>query len=434
MSIELAAIAFNRDTTSGADDAINIRLNNHQVVAIPEWRAGVSRQAVDSVACYAIEEIAGNDLTIAVQFVRRDPSLQRAEIRAVSESEPLPVPVPGFPYVSYLPYLPYLASPWQVPSIYLWYYGLLSDTLPGPPSALGDVEPREVTFVAGNETPFETFALRNATLHTRGVGVHLATWRWQYRVQPQDAWSSFAVSRHVIYAILATPTAPWVQQPYVPANTQLPWVEVLDLACRWAAGARTREAAATRITEAVYGTGGVRVEYDCVGPSALNLGSPHYTLIPGLFDCTEFLERVRGGFGNGRYVNCSDCASAVATLSNVLGCDLWESRMFGAVPFPLNPTRAIGSPTWLSACALGTYNMHEVAWTNNCGEQDQVFDASLQIDGDTDPTRAPHSPRFAANIRFGFPGEGQYRDRLASPAGRFLCQPQPLTRQRRFVI
>ena len=44
------------------------------------------------------------------------------------------------------------------------------------------------------------------------------------------------------------------------------------------------------------------------------------------------------------------------------------------------------------------------------------------------------SPRFAANIRFGFPGEGQYRDRLASPAGRLLCQPQPLSRQRRFVI
>ena len=431
MSIQLAAIAFNRDTTSATADAINLRVNNHQGLTIPEWRAGISRDAGDSVACYALEEIAGRTLTIAAQFVRRDPTLQRAEIRTVSQPEPLPVPVPGFPY---FPYYLYSASPWQALFVYLWYYSLLAEALPSAPGVLGDVEPREVTFAGGNETPFETCTLRNVGLQSRGVGVHQVTWRWQYRVQPQDPWSTFAVSRHLIYSILATPTAPWVQQPYVPGNTQLPWAEALDLACRWAAGARTRDEAATRITEAVYGTGGERVEYDCVGPSALNLGSPHYTLIPGVFDCTEFLERVRGGFGNGRYVNCSDCASAVATLSNIVGCDLWESRMFGAVPFPLNPTRAIGSPTWLSACSLGAYNMHEVAWKNNCTEQDEVFDASLQIDGDLDPTRAPHSPRFAANIRFGFPGEGQYRDRLASPAGRLLCQPQPLSRQRRFVI
>jgi hypothetical protein len=45
------------------------------------------------------------------------------------------------------------------------------------------------------------------------------------------------------------------------------------------------------------------------------------------FECTQFVERLRGGNGNGIYANCSDCATIVASFANVLGCDLWQSRM-----------------------------------------------------------------------------------------------------------
>jgi hypothetical protein len=110
-------------------------------------------------------------------------------------------------------------------------------------------------------------------------------------------------------------------------------------------------------------------------PRGINkLGTPHYTLT-GTFDCTAFLERLRGGFGYSRLVNYSDCAAIVATFANAPGCDLWQSRMIGAEPFLLNPTLTIGSHAWLSACAVGAFVMHKVAWTNGCGEDDDVFDA-----------------------------------------------------------
>ncbi len=424
MSVELLAIAFNHDSDSSTADAINLRGNNDRFLNVPEWRREVNRRRSDSVACYALEQIAGQALTVAVQFARRDASVQRAEIRAVSNPAWPPPPVQTL--------YPYLFSGLEVLYAYQWYYALLAQT---PAAAvLGDLEPREIVFQPNGESSFEQFTIRDVALQERGVGVHPVDWRWQYRLQAEAPWTDFGTTRHLIYSIIGLPTAPWVQQPYSSINTQLPWVEVLDVACRWAAGARTRDETATRITRAIYDAGGERIEYDCIGPAAGQLGTPHYTLIPGVFDCTEFLERLRGGIGNGRYVNCSDCASAVATFANALGCDLWESRMFGGVPFSLNPTRAIGSSMWLSACAVGAYNMHEVAWKGDCTEQDEVFDASLQVDADVDPTRGPHTPLLVANLRFGRAGDGQYRDRLASPASRWLCEAQPHTRQRRFVI
>jgi hypothetical protein len=44
----------------------------------------------------------------------------------------------------------------------------------------------------------------------------------------------------------------------------------------------------------------------------------------------------------------------------------------------------------------------------NCTANDDVFDACLRVDGDSDPT--------------------------AAPTGRSNCNPQPATRQRRLVI
>ena len=66
------------------------------------------------------------------------------------------------------------------------------------------------------------------------------------------------------------------------------------------------------------------------------------------FDATHFLERLKGGLGNGIYVNCTDCATITSTFANALGADLWQSRMeppagslsFG---FDLNPMLGIGS-------------------------------------------------------------------------------------------
>jgi len=98
--------------------------------------------------------------------------------------------------------------------------------------------------------------------------------------------------------------------------------------------------------------------------------------------------------------------------------------------FQLNPILAIGSNTWETACGWGGFYYHEVPWKGACTAADSVYDACLQIDGDADPTSAPHTAMLPTNMVFGTPGSGGYRDKL-SPSGN--CDPQPGTRQRRSV-
>jgi hypothetical protein len=257
------------------------------------------------------------------------------------------------------------------------------------------------------------------------VGIHDQTWHWEYRLGPHHAWHHFDTTRHRIYTVLAVPHAPWQQAPFNAANTQLPWTDVLDFACRWADGATSPDMAAALVTQAVYALGPAIVTYDCPGG-----GSSHYSA--GDFDCTAFVERLRGGIGNGSYVNCSDCATIVASFANAIGCDLWQSRMGWG--FALNQLLAIGSNVWQTACGWPGFSYHEVAWEANCTANDDVFDACLRVDGDSDPVAPPRVPLLPQDLRFGNPGDLLYRDRLATPAGRANCNPQPATRQRRFVI
>ncbi|MFN2169236.1 MAG: hypothetical protein ACK2U9_23625, partial [Anaerolineae bacterium] len=169
------------------------------------------------------------------------------------------------------------------------------------------------------------------------------------------------------------------------------------------------------------------IGYDCPGG-----GLTHYTSLfaPNTFDCTAFLDRLRGGFGRGYYVNCVDCATIVSTFANSLGCDLWQSAMFGERPFGLNPVLAVGSNVWQTPCGWGSFPYHEVAWKGACTAGDEVFDACLQINGGS--SIVSPVPLLPAGIRFGEIGDGLYRDRLATPAGRVNCAPQPqFTRRRR---
>jgi hypothetical protein len=428
MSVELLDIAFNHGASGS--QALTVRRNLHQAVAVPEWRG---QSGAEAVVCYPLDRLANGPISIRVHVGRHPPEVDRIEVRAIAHAAPQ-LPVFWWPS-SIGPALSWPAG--QSLAYWAALYATLGsmEQVGGPaPTPFGDVASQELTFQPNDEA-IGTFTVVNTSLAAHGVGVRPVRWRWQLRRSPGAAWTDFAFTRHTVYTVLRAPTQPWLQLPDDERNTQLPWTELLDVACRWAAGATTVEAAAARVTEAVYQLGRTGVlDYDCAGPSVFSVGTPHYTLLPGFFDCSAFLERIHGGFGNGRFVNCSDCAAAVSTFANVLGCDLWQSRMFGPVPFPLNPTRSIGSRLWLSACSVGAYSMHEVAWTGACGIADHVYDACVEVDGDVDPTRPPHTPHLPVNLRFGAPGQGQYRDRLAAPSGRIICQPQPLTRQRRLVM
>jgi hypothetical protein len=294
------------------------------------------------------------------------------------------------------------------------------------PHVLGEVRVKQVSLSPNGATNFETFELQNVQIWSAGIGVRNITWNWQVRLQSADPWTDFATSQHRIYTVLEVPKSPWQQTPF-PHNTQLPWTEVLEYACDWASGKTDLDSAATEVTRRIYGLGSSILEYDCPGG-----GGTHYAFPD--FNCTAFLERLRGGTGAGRYVNCSDCATIVSTFANILGCDLWQSRMGNG--FDLNPILGIGSSTWQTACGWSGFSYHEVAWKGACTSSEEVFDACLQVDGDIDPTAPPHTPHLPANLRFGNTGDGQYRDRLAAdtPTGRPNCQPRPGTRTRRQIV
>jgi hypothetical protein len=368
--IAIEAIKFNHDSNSAVSDALNVRKNATQIVSVPEWRRFISVNPEDSRAVYAVAPAQGKTVTIAVSLSSTNAGSAFIEVR-----------VPGH------------------------------------------VKRRPVNFINGT-TGFVFFELINPLNHAC-VGVRDVHWHWQFRLGPHHKWHHFATTRHRIYTVLDVQTGPWTQAPYNAANTQLPWTDVLDYACHWAAGASSIDMAAALVTQCVYALGPGVISYDCPGG-----GSSHYSA--GTFNCTAFLDRLRGGVGNGIYVNCSDCATIVSTFANALGCDLWQSRMGWG--FALNQMLGIGSNVWQTCCGWGSFNYHEVAWEDGCTANDDVFDACLQVDGDSDPTTAPHVALLPQDLRFGNSGDSLYRDRLATPAGRANCNPQPATRTRRAVV
>lgn len=409
--IQLESIAFNHDSSAATHDAINLRKNATDWLAVPEWRQGVSLLPEDSMAAYAVGQVGSNNVTIQASLSCADPTIHNARVRAV-DAVVDPPPPSG-------------CLGWLIKLI-RWILRALFGNV------LGEVRARTVTFTLGQSGPV-SFQLKHTKLVNARVGPHTTKWRWQYRLM-NGPWVDFQLTEHRIFVLVDLPTAPWQQTPYQQTNTQLPWTDVLKYACQWGLGATTQVEAASRVTRGVYQLGPAVVTYDCPGG-----GGSQYSWGGG-FDCSAFIERLQGGFGNGYYVNCSDCATFVSTFANILGCDLWQSRMKdnGFVSFGLNPMLGIGSNTWEPCCHgepfwSDAFSYHEVAWTGACTVSERVYDGCLQVDGDADPTVAPHTALLPVAIVFGNTGDLLYRDRLATPAGRPHCNPQPATRQRRAV-
>jgi hypothetical protein len=403
MSVILKAIKFNHDSNALTHDAITIRRNKTETISVPEWIDGASVNAEDSLAAYAMQETSGQTITIQARFHLVNERASSFEIRAIDANK-APRDQGG-------------CIGWLIKLIYAIIQAFFGNVL-------GDVKTR-VTNFSNNDSGFVSFDLLNPKIWTKGVGVYFTEWQWQYRRTRKQKWTNMQMSRHKIYVILEAPKSSWNQT----ANSdQLPWTEVLDYSCNWARFAKTRDEAATKITESVYGLGPATFEYDCPGG-----GSSHYASWT-TFNCTKFLEKLKGLFGNGKYINCTDCATIVTTFSNVLGCDLWSSRMQSS--FKLNPLLAIGSNTWQTACGWSGFSYHEVAWKNNCDANDEIFDACLQVDADANPTGPPHSGMLPVNIKFGDCNTMDYRLRLSPgvAGGCTNCNPAPATRIRRTVL
>lgn len=370
---ELSSIDFNYHDGTCTHDALNIRENAATAAPSPSWRKGISHTYADSPVAYAIKETQGNQLGVRVRLKAN--GLSGAFVRALGGGR------------------------------------------------LGPVTDKWVSFDSAGTSGLETFALVQPSFHPFGVNAYNILWRWQWRRRTTDPWRELVLTRHRLFVILRAPSLPWVQTP---GATFLPWTDALEIACTWASGAGDHDIAAARITERYNGCG--RVSYDTVsGATAYGLAS---------FNLSQMINRLNGGPGLGGKVNCTDSANTVSTLANLVGCDLWQSRM--GWYFRLNPLIAVGYNTW-AVPFNGGFSYHEVAWKGACTAIDSLFDGCLKVDGDADPTAADphHTALLPTNLLFGDCATMNYRLRLCPPTtdGCAACQPQPATtRQRRPIL
>src|SRR5215216_13308 len=338
--LKLVAISFNHDSASLSGDAMNIRKNFTQTVAIPEWTAGETLPT-DSLAVYAIKETQGRTITIKAKFTVSSNSVTKAQVRARG--------------------------------------GVV----------LGQLDPQTITLANGVSVPeFVSFELRDHLIGADGINVEDITWEWEFRCCGGSKCEPLATTRHRIYIVLEEPNLPWKQPA---SDTQNPWAEAMDYACVWAAGKQNRDDAASAITQAINATLGL--VYDNA------VGASHYTS-GGLafFELTQFLSYLKNGTGLGNIVNCTDCATITTTFSNLVGCDLHASKM-GSF-FDLTPFRGIGAAGFGCPGFGCGFSFHEVAWKGAHGNADPLFDACLRVDGDSNPWLAPYTEQFPVNIIF----------------------------------
>lgn len=429
MGVVVQAVQFNHDPVVKRRSALNVRRNASGFGPFPEWQRGVTDEAEESVAAYAIAQVgAGDELAIRARLSRTSGALRSVEVRAIQAprpelpwwllTPPVPPPLGVFDPIGYALYLQALR---------LWLIWSTSGS-----NVLGEVKPRWIDLGPDGSSGLELFELQNVRLGSRGVGAHDVSWLWQYRTGPAEGWIDMGVTHHRIFSLLDLPTAPWTPFPHDPAALSLPWTDAMEVACAWAAWSHSTSAVAARVTEAVWSLGGTLFEYGCpIGALEMYANTPL-----NFFNCTAFLDRLRGGIGNGRYVNCTDCASMVSTVTNLLGCDVSQGRMGMYVPsFMTAPIRAIGTRTWQSPCGLGLgFSYHEVVWEGAGTAFEAVWDACLQVNAAW-PFGFTPIPELPVRMQFGFVGGTGYRSKLAETyVDEAICEPRPWELRRRTVL
>ncbi len=383
--VKIREIHFNHNQNSATFDALNIRQNQTigTLIQAPEWQEGQPPQP----AAYAVNSL-GKKVGIKAKF-SNGPAKGNLKIRAIDAYMPPPEPRGCGEWLVYL-----------VRRILQAIFG----------NVLGNVKEKEVVFNAQGKSGLEEFELVGHKLKKSGVGIHITTWQWQFKEGNQ--WIDFGTTNHKIYLVIDIPEGPWQQQVMNGGveNTQLPWVDALEYACIWGLGATSKEMAAQKITEKLNNTS--LLSYN---PMTF-FGSNSYLL-------SSFLGQLKTG--HPFQLNCRDCANAVTTLANLLGCDLWEGVMQSLT------TRKIlgigGNPTieadWLS----WNWGWHEVPWLHAIGQNEKIYDGCLQVDMDNNYSDTIHIAHLPVRMKFGQNDLNDYRYRLVESGS---CSLENIPRRR----
>ena len=271
---------------------------------------------------------------------------------------------------------------------------------------LSDLGATTVSFTSG-ESGYADFTMSGAVASSVGLNAS-NSYAWRVRaingVSLSSPISVASTGPHKTYVILGEPVEPWSNEPNVRNNA---WSTALDLTCQWASGKTTRQQVATAVTKEINECD--KFMYDMIRYAA------HYTDNRGLLgnghiELTALIGRIMGEESKGPFVNCQDCASAVVSMSNLVGCDLWCNRMGKYFK-----TRKI-LPIGCVQVSEEEFTFHEVAWEGQCRDQDLVYDACLQYDVDEAPGVEPLVLDSPCGVMFSDGSELSpfaYRERLA---------------------
>jgi len=368
--VHVDEVHFNHDATSANGDALNIRRNGAgQPIQAPEWKFGQTPQP----AAYARAAISG-PVTIKVSLRGGPPNGSR-RVRAIDAYLP--------------PATPSGCIGWLVSLIAAIVHFLVGNIL-------GDLKARTVHFDASGNSALETFALINHKLAVAAVGARTTEWLWQWRSLRFFArWHEFDRTAHRIYTVIDIPHGPWEQNATF-NNLQLPWADALEKACTWAVGAGDADAAAARITRAIN----TRSNQGYT-PATMFGFTPPYQL-------TSYMTHLDSG--SPFVLNCTDCADAVTTFANLLGCDLWEGRFFNMVTRKFltlngNPNNGADWVSW-------SWGYHEICWRSAIGIQQSVYDGCLQLDMDNNYSDNVHVAQHPIKMNFGQSALNDYHYRL----------------------
>jgi hypothetical protein len=415
--IELVSIQFAHTPSSSLNTAaIAVRKNGTTPASVPEWIPG--RTATDSLAVYAISDTAIHPITIRVRLRATDLQVTSVFIRAQT-SIPSDQQRRGCNAI----------------------VGLFTGRSVNPDdinvTILGDVAEQVVSFGADGlsaEMEFTVTAPREAVDY---IASGKTTWMWQFRTLDTVSWTTFTQTEHTIFTILTHPTDPWViSAPAEDATHSLLWTDLLQHACWWARGQRTPEAAAGTITEQLYARGSMNIlkyEQHYGSPSFANMDTHQ-------FDLQGFLNVIASTPATPITVNCDDCACALVSFANSVGCDLWVAIIGNNDDqIYINPIRVIGVGEWnevipdqVDPLQGAFFFYHSAAMTGNATWEDNVYDGMLQLNGNRIPSREPYTPLLAKNLPFGANGnsdsEGDppfYRYHFAKPdtQSQTVCSP-----------
>lgn len=367
--MQVDEVHFNHATGSHTGDALTIRKGpGGSPVQAPEWRRGFTPEA----AAYASAPL-GATVTIKARFSGGPPNATR-QIRGLDA------------YVE--PTDPGGCLGWLVVLIIKLIRAVFGNVL-------GDAGAEAVMFDATGRSGLVTFTLVNHKLKTASVGIRTTEWKWQSRpgLGKGSKWTTFDTTQHRIYTVLDTPAGPWTQG--AGNDTQLPWTDALDKACAWAAGATVKDAAAAAVTRAV-------------NTQPLQSYTPSTLFGFGNYHLSSYLAALNGGAPF--QLNCTDCADAVTTFANLVGCDLWEGRFFDMETrkfLTLNGNAGVEA-NWV----WWSWGYHEICWLGAIGQFAQVYDGCLQLDTDDNYGDLVHVAQHPIKMTFGTTDPAHYKYRL----------------------